>query len=391
MSRHRLRLFFPDRTRAARRIRVGIDLGRAGIHEAYFEADSVELKASGDALFCLGLPAAMQLGWDLDVEADVDPELLANAGAIQRFYTDWYSDFRPIAISAGAASSRAGRSDRTGVFFSGGVDSFYSALAERDRLDALVTILGADVNVDNVEGCRHLTRLAQAAAAAWSKQAIVISTDLRAVFNGLIGWEEFHGAALAAIRHLLADHIGTQFVASTAGQTSWNRGWGSHPGLDPLFGTSAATIVHHGLVGRADKILALTSEPVALENLKVCFKRHDGTNCGGCQKCAYAIEAFDLFDALDRAITFPFRPGATALVCTGGGNEGDLLNLLDHCKKRGKRPDLQANLVGAVQDYRRNKRRHGAALRVKRGVKRLRRKVRLEVLARLKSHSLPTG
>jgi hypothetical protein len=254
-----------------------------------------------------------------------------------------------------------------------------------------VTVLGADVDVDNKVGTAHLSRLVAEVSETWGKSAIEIRTDLRRVFNGLIGWEEFHGSALAAIRHLLADHIGTQLIASTAGDTSWKRGWGSHPALDPLYGTDSAPIVHHGLVGRADKILALTAAHLALQNLKVCFKKADGTNCGQCQKCIFAIEALDLFGALDRAPTFPFKPGRLKLRCTGDGNEGDLINLLDHCRLSGRRPDLQADIDRALRTYRRYKPARNVVHRGQRALKQIKRRLRLEYLGKLKSHPLPVS
>jgi hypothetical protein len=389
MSRHTLRLFFPDATADGSHVRAAVDLGRAGIHEVYFKSDGGKLAPNGNALYCLGLPAAMQLGWDLLIDAKVDAALIENSEAIQRFYTTWYPDFSRVRVEAGVEDNPFAPGTARGLFFSGGVDSFYSALTERENLDLLVTVIGADVAPGNAEGVRQLTGLARSVAQAWGIRAITVSTNLREVFNGLVGWEEFHGAALAAIRHLLAREIGTQLIASTAGEASWARGWGSHPGLDPLFGTPAAQIIHHGLVGRTDKIKALTAEPLALEKLRVCFHRHDGRNCGHCQKCIYAIEALDVFGALDRAPTFPFKAGRLPLKCTGRGNEGDLVNLLEHCTASGRRPDLVIGIGRALRSFRRYELIRQSAQRLKRHVKRWRRRLRLERLGRLKSHALP--
>jgi hypothetical protein len=380
--KRRLRLFFlPEEDPAC--IRVGIDLGLAGIHSALITANGVPLRRSGDALFCLGLAPAMQLGWELVLEAAVAPQLLGNAAAIQDFFTRWYPDFSRVRVFADPDGSVSERAGTTGLFFSGGVDSFYSAITERERLDTLVTILGADIDAGYRAGIERLRDAAEAVGHAWGLEVIEIRTDLRRVFDGLVGWEEFHGSALAAIRHLLGGKIGTQLIASTAGATSWDRGWGSHPALDPLLGTPAAPIVHHGLVGRADKILRIAAEPLALRHLRVCYLTADGTNCGSCAKCSFVIETLRLFGALHRAETFPETNGR--IVCTGMGSIGDLRNLLEHVQLRGGPPGLQAEIENALAAYIAGTTQRKIQRRIRRAAKRVRRRFRLERLGWLRS------
>jgi hypothetical protein len=135
----------------------------------------------------------------------------------------------------------------------------------------------------------------------------------------------------------------------------------------------------------------LIGEQVALDRLKICFIRQDGTNCGVCAKCTYAVEALALFGALDRSLTMPKTVGRGCIVCTGTGNYGDLTNLLAHVKRLGGRPGLDRAIAKAIADFDRAAWRRAWRSRIRRLAKRRRRKWRLEWIGWLKSHRLPSG
>lgn len=61
--------------------------------------------------------------------------------------------------------------------------------------------------------------------------------------------------------------------------------WGSHPVTDPLWGTEAVEILHHGLEARRlDKLECLAGDAEALALLRVC-PRNTVYSCGVCEKC----------------------------------------------------------------------------------------------------------
>jgi hypothetical protein len=69
---------------------------------------------------------------------------------------------------------------------------------------------------------------------------------------------------------------------------------GSHPMLDPLYGSSNLEVKHNGAgYPRLDKVRALMDWDVALRDLRVCFSydRMPGgqLNCGKCNKCAHTM------------------------------------------------------------------------------------------------------
>lgn len=291
-----------------------------------FKSSGPVLKKTGDALLCLGLVPAMELGCDLAIGAPVDRALLKNAEKIQALLCVWYPGYRPVTVHAEQTTTQYPLSRGSGVFFSAGVDSSYSLADARPRLDGLVTLIGADVELLNSREAAHLKSVAQNVGAAYGLETIVIETDVRTVFDGMIGWVEYHGAVLCAVRHMLADRFDNLLIASSADQSSWTRRWGSHPALDPLFGTEDARIEHHGLVHRLAKIQRILSEPALMSNLRVCDYQHD--NCGVCEDCTFMLQTLDTLGGLDRAPTFPAHTLAKGRIkVTGEGSRSDLSHL----------------------------------------------------------------
>lgn len=265
------------------------------------------LRTSGDALLCFGLVPAIELGRPQRIDAPVDRGLLAAADRVQRMVAGWSPGCRPVPIRAITTDSAYPPGRGHGVFFSGGVDSAYSLATNRDVLDGLVTVIGCDVALADADNAARLAGIAHGAAAAYGLEPIVIETDLPERMHPYLGWIEYHGSALAGIRHLLADRFATMRIAASAdAATMWDTPWGSHPGLDPELGTAGAAILLDGLVTRPEKIARVVEEPVLLDNLRVCF--HGGPNCGRCSKCMMTRICLDVLGDGRRPASFPAEP-----------------------------------------------------------------------------------
>jgi hypothetical protein len=342
-----------------------------------FKSSGPGLRKSGDVLLCLGLIPAMELGCDLVIGMPVDTSLLENAEKIRAMLCDWYPGYRPVNIHAERTTTQYPPSRGSGVFFSAGVDSSFSLVDARSRLDGLVTLIGADVALSDSCEADHLKSVARNVGAAYGLEAIIIETDVRTVFDRMIGWVEYHGAVLGAVRHMLADRFENQLIASSADESSWTRRWGSHPALDPLFGTDGARMEHHGLVHRLAKIQRILSEPMLMNNLRVCDYQHD--NCGVCEDCTFMVQALDTLGGLDRAPTFP--TGALAggrIRVTGEGSKSDLLQLEAAAFATGRSRRLVDDIDRAMRSYE-TKKKINAVLQLpelKRRFKRLKRRYR---------------
>ncbi|QTI71856.1 hypothetical protein J6U32_22225 [Gordonia polyisoprenivorans] len=230
----------------------------------------------------------MWLSADLTIEGAVDPVALENAGKAQRVLAEWYPrHLAPADIHAGQGPT-APRADGVGCFFSGGVDSFYSALTHLDRLTHLVFVLGFDIMNDEALATQALDS-ARSAAAELGKPLIEVRTTLRSAFGDVArvpwGWI-FHGPALAHVATALSPVLGTVIVPSSYSTGNMHR-WGSHPELDSLWSTSAVTLEHDATdVTRFEKVRAISRSATAMKNLRVCWENRDGRfNCGRCSKC----------------------------------------------------------------------------------------------------------
>lgn len=338
-----------DRTNAGSGLTVRLTCG--GFERVIrFEASGATLLATGDVLLCLGLVPAMELGVDLRIDADVDEELLENAGKIQRLLCGWYPGYRTIRIDA--RSTRRTRPDGrgTGLFFSGGVDSGFSLATARDRISGLVTLIGADVDPSDMPRAARLRAVADDVAAHFGVERIVVTTDLRSVSDRLIGWVEYHGAVLAAVRHMLAHRFESQLIASSADESSWTRRWGSHPALDVLWGTTGARIEHHGLVHRLAKVRRISCEPAVMEHLRVCNRQFE--HCGVCHSCQFMLAALDVLDMRAGAPTYRHLTSTKrSLKVTGEGSLSDMRNLRAAAAAHGD-GDIVAAVDRALTRYR---------------------------------------
>ena len=344
-----------------------------------FSSEGAPLAETGDALLCLGLPLAMELGLDLQIDADVDAGLLENSTDIQKLLCDWYPGYRPVSVRAGTTLREYPPNRGTGLFFSGGVDSCFSLAASRNELAGLVTVIGADVTPEDTDRVEQLKAITRAAADHYGLRAVFVTTDIRRISDPLIGWVEYHGAVLAAIRHMLAGEFENQLIASSADESSWNRRWGSHPALDGLWATAGARIEHDGMVDRLAKIERLAREPELMRHLRVCNLTFD--NCGKCDKCLFMLAAFDLMDMQDSAPTFmDDLPASPSLRVTGEGSLSDLEKMREFALAKGGHGNIVTAIDKGLQQYRRKKdfNRLVPVSEFKRRFKRLKRKLRFE-------------
>ena len=272
------------------------------------------LSASADPWIAMFLWPAMRLGRDLHVDGVASSKLVEAASTLMAIMHCWDARLRPVEVRPEATSCDRQAGTAVASFFSGGVDSFYSALEHTApetpagaRITHLVSVRGLDIRLyDEVLWTRVRSRLRDAAAqigCTW----VECSTNVREVVpEELVGWFMYYGAALAGIG------LGVQRLWNTvlfpAGQTYAEMYTsGSHPLLDPLWSTESIRIVNDGAEAtRVEKIVSrIAQSEVALEHLRVCWKNPDGRyNCGVCEKCIRTMVSLKIAGVLDRCGSF---------------------------------------------------------------------------------------
>jgi len=283
---------------------------RDEIHFLFRDTAAAAVAAPGDALLAAALVPAIVAGEDVAIDAPVSRRLLDHVPAIGDFFASWVPRWRPRGVRASGVDRSGLEPTVVAAAFSGGVDSYYTALRERDDpISLLVTILGLhpDAVLDDLEPVMH--RLS-GTAAALGRDHLIVETNVRQRFRPHSPWTPRRGipqwgAFVAAPALALGSTIRRFHIAS-----SWHErpvpAWGTHPELDPLWSTEAVEIAHDAVVPRERKVEAIARCPEALDALYVCFRHPSRVgNCGVCEKCVGTALMLRAADALDRCRTMP--------------------------------------------------------------------------------------
>ena len=232
-----------------------------------------------------GQPAAMDC---------VPPRLAGNLQTIGDIYAAWIENGVEVPLRCELSSKDLAPAEGVSLFFSGGVDSFYSLLKHRDEIDQLVLVHGFDIPLAERKVFASVEAMVREVARMFAKKLIVVRTNIHWEESGKesipCSWGMYHGAALAAVAYALAPVHRKIFIASSYAYADLHP-WGSHPLLDPLWSTEALEFVHDGGERRIDKLRALIDYPEALAHLRVCWENTDENNCCHCEKCVRTMLA----------------------------------------------------------------------------------------------------
>lgn len=286
------------------RIRVG--------RRAFTVSFQSQLELSGataEALLLLALPAAMRRGSPLVMDYPVSQRLINHIPKIQALYQDWNPAFQQVTTEIRARPREPQQASAMpagceAISFTGGVDSFYSAL-QAPRA-ALLYVHGLDIPLENVELRRKVGRKLQWAADQMDRPFFEMETNLRQFSDRYMEWHIAFGAALAACALLLSRHL--DVFGIPAGQSSkFLLPDGAHPALNPLCGTEGVEIRTLGLeASRVEKTEFISRVPAVQATLRVCWEnRLNQYNCGVCEKCLRTMAALEVFGALEKFSTFP--------------------------------------------------------------------------------------
>jgi hypothetical protein len=334
-------------------INVGID-ARGAVLSGYLRPDGpartpfrLEFVVRDEAVFSLAPTAepflacallpAMARGEDIHVDGPVSPRLLASLPTIQAIYHSWDTSLQRVDVHV-TGSDVSPRGAGRGLFFSGGVDSWYSLLKHhggepRDDgpLTHLILGFGFDVKLDNRALFDKVAAGVEKVADATGLRLIVVETNVRRFSDQIVPWGFYHGGPMAAVGLALSRLVGHCLIASSYAYAELHP-WGSHPLLDPLWATEAVTFVHDGCEAvRSAKVATIARSDFALSTLRVCWANEQPEyNCGRCEKCLRTMLALHVAGALDRCTTFnrPLTAAAVRRMTLGESSEIFLRDLV---------------------------------------------------------------
>jgi len=289
-----------DGSRVDIRLKVGDN-----IYEIYFKTLDRRLSTSPESIIAAVLFPAMKKGAMIKVDESVSPRFLAGIDNIQELIRDWKPNYRHVDIHGvpeGKYHIRAG--DGVGLFFSGGVDSYYSLLRNKTEITDIIYIHGFDIPLKYKTLRTKVSAMVREVGDHYGKGVIELETNIRELLDDFVYWGFTHGAAMASAAHLLADHFKKIYFAASYAPDRLSP-WGTDPRIDPNWSTEGLEFIHDGMDSKVEKTGLVGQDPMAQKSIMVCLL-HPGEkyNCGSCEKCRRTMLYLRVFGLLDQCTTF---------------------------------------------------------------------------------------
>ena len=279
------------------------------VYNIYFQSSkgTVLSKSVESSLICSMLPCMQRGGCSLVLEGEISQQFVSSLSTIQDIYTTWDTSLERMQIeNVKEVSKEKLTSARTGAFFSGGLDSFYTLVKHQDEITDLILVHGLDIKLENTVLREVVSKKIHDIAESFGKNVIEIETNVRDILDPYVAWGPLgHGLALAAVGHQLSSTLKRVYIASSDTYTELIP-WGTHPLLDPLWSTESLEFVHDGCeAGRVKKTKLIKQYPIALQTLRVCWRNPDSVyNCGRCEKCIRTMVNLKVNHVLQECSTF---------------------------------------------------------------------------------------
>lgn len=314
--------------------------------DLWYESNNVGLQPSLEAFVCALITISTQRHRRIRTGGQADPFFQGNMRELLAIWNLWWGTPRlppdiPLASSEQAVDyGKKGKA----LFFSGGVDSFYSLLHEVKGLTHLVFVHGFDIAVNDEARFRAFEPALHRIAHETGVQPVIVRTNLRShhLTRGM-NWEHGHGAALASVAHLLAGEVATVVIPSAYTYGNFHP-WGTSWHTDHLFSSKQVRLQHaDASLWRADKLAAIADNPLVQQHLRVCTEnRRETGNCGYCEKCLRTMISLELAGQLEDFEVFQFDESLAQLVDRADPISPHLRSVYRMFLQRGMRPEISA-------------------------------------------------
>ena len=276
----------------------------------WFETTDVPLAPRAEAFASAFLVPAAAAGRRLEVAAPVCATWRSNTAMLLPIFRAWWGHTadEPIVTTTPVGDGRLAAGlvpRRQAACFSGGADSFYTLLRSRHPIDQLLFVHGFDIPIDDDARAAAFEPVLRSTAAQTGRSAVALRTNLRThPLFAAANWEHTHGGALAAAAHVLAGTA--SLVIPSSFRCKDPKPWGSSWMTDAWWSSADTRIIHDDAeLTRRQKLLAIGSEPLLFDRLRVCFLNMvPGFNCSACTKCLSTMLALHAVGTLSKYTTF---------------------------------------------------------------------------------------
>lgn len=245
--------------------------------------EHIEIFPRAEWLIGAILLEAMISDRDIEVSQEivVSELLLSKANELQSLYACMNEKLNVVKIIA-TPNSNNESDDKTGSYFSGGVDSSHTLVRHMNEITHLVMISEFDERMTPANWQRRVSNQSEFSRQL-GKKLIPVESNVRAWnVSRRISWEFAHGLLLASMPGVLG--MARMYIPSSHHMSGIIPN-GSHPMADPLWSTESTSVIHDGAnVRRPEKVRKLLTHQGVADNLRVCWKDNVG-NCGHCPKC----------------------------------------------------------------------------------------------------------
>ena len=230
-----------------------------------------------------GLLLAMFNRDDIDIDGalSVSESFFDCLVDVQNVVHQWNHKLKPVRVNARTAK-REKDPEAVGISYSGGVDSLYTFLKNKEKTTHLLFLRKFEPGGSAEESAIAEDRI-RVFAGEFEKTLVPIDYNARQFSaDASISWRFLHGPVLAG---LALSSVCSEFLISSSFNYRMLKPWGSHPLLDPLWSTKETKIQHVGLEAtRVQKTAAIAAVPEVYKYLQVCWASN-ASNCGNCSKC----------------------------------------------------------------------------------------------------------
>ena len=249
-----------------------------------------------------------------DADATFADSLVQLQAEFQRMYPQHALSGR---LQSERLSTNTWSGDKKVMLFSGGIDAFATLIRHRHEALELVTILGADIELDDAQQWdRCLKHIAADPLAAEVPRSTLVS-NLRTFYTDKVesdlvyGWWGMvqHGPALLGLQAPLTYILQANRVYIASSYTVPG-GWGSTKESDEKLKWGPVSCIHDGdglsRKAKVEIIVERAQQRGRPIPLRVCYSevQRDG-NCGHCEKCYRSMLNIILTNADPRAYGFP--------------------------------------------------------------------------------------
>ena len=312
MNSKKIHIRFDETATDGVSIKAGLKPGSKR-YDIFFRSNDISLTKNTEALLSVGLLPAMKTRSTLVANGVISQKLFNAIEPISNFFHTLNPHLKKIKIkNLVPQPTKPPKKNRVGVFFSAGVDSFYTLLKHQEEITDLIFIRGFDIPLTDKVLLKKTSEIIREIGLKFGKRVIEVETNLRTFYEHSfikpnLRWQYAHGAALASVGHVLFPFFRRIYIAAShTFADNYPPYLGSHPALDPLWNTEALEFIHDGCEAtRVNKAALIAKSDLALQSLRACGKNIEGAyNCGMCEKCIRTMINLHSVGALERCTTF---------------------------------------------------------------------------------------